>query len=283
MYATTNEAADANGDLYSTAVVPTLTTAQRLTKPATNNYGGGFSKPAFLILNHLNNLIFMFKLFTLDAKNNLVINIPEVTAMREFKDVLSRRRPMPGDSDGRKKLFNALELIYVKFMAEADSEESVYHAFNDKERHERIIRDYDIPDDFKVDTIIKLAIAKYKEIQEEYIPSIRILNTLHRGLMSSANTIETYNSQIDKLVEHNDIMLNKILMAGGDTEDATMESVLQMNELLQSNVDKMMKISDKLPQALQRIAELRESVKGEKAKARKKRGDKEKFNREDPN
>ena len=205
--------------------------------------------------------------------------IPEIMNIAEFAAVWKKVKTMKGDSDGRKKKLNTLELLYIKMRAEADYESSIYYGLSDEDRHNKIVKNHLLPSSYRPNTDVLKAIKVYKDIQNTYIPTARILNALQRGLMFSADAIDSYTQQIQSLLAANQAQLNNVL-AGKMEEGESIQSVLEINSLIQANLTSMLTIGQKLPKTLDEIAKLKNTVKEEKGATRRLSGGRRKFNRE---
>lgn len=205
----------------------------------------------------------------------------ELKATPEFSELITRRKTSKGDSDGRKKVMNNRELLYVKYMADYDTH---HKAFSGKERHERAKHDSGLPNNWKPDEVIEIAINKYKEILLVYSPSIRLLNALEQGMMLSAEAVEGQIKQVRVTMDVATRLSSKLENVS-DIEEAQqlMESLMNTSDSVQAKVKSFMKMVSEFPKMLEQVRALRKQVLHEQSGNRQKRGGHNKGNREDPN
>lgn len=205
----------------------------------------------------------------------------EIKAIPQFAKVMSRIRKCKGDSDGRKKILNSRELLYVKYMA--DFTETLYTGFRGKKRHKRAKEDCGLPNNWEPDIVIKAAIDKYKQIQLEYIPTVKLLNALEQGMMLSGDAVDGQLNQMQTAMDTAE-RLAKALEDVDDADEAkeVMNSMMETSSLVQARVRDFMKMIADIPKALKQIEELKSQVMLEKSGERLKRGGYSKGNREDP-
>jgi len=227
-----------------------------------------------------------------DDKNNDILRIIEVVdgipqfskkeleCIPEFAAIRSRIRKCVGDADGRKKIMNNRELLYVKYMADF----SILHsAFRGEERHNKARQDSGLPNNWVSDDVIEKAIKKHREIQLMYCPTVRLLCALEQGMMLSAESVEGQLDQMQVSMATSK-RLSGMMKDVDKTKDAAeiMESMLKVSDLVQARIKDFMKMVADIPKALKQIKELQEQVMLEKSGQKLKRGGYSKGNREDP-
>lgn len=212
----------------------------------------------------------MIKLIVLDDNNMPVINRVETVLVQEFQALVTRRRMMKGDSEGRDKKLNTLELAYVYLYSEALLSESIYAAFDKEEKSNKIIKDLGLPDDWSPDEKVQAAITKYTEIQNEYSPSMHLLNSLQRGLKVSAGSIDMFLGQLNTVTK---VISKWTEDIDADNLDAAKFDVLnKANTQLFNMIDKFMSISNSLPGVLQKIDMLTGQVRQQLAEVKSPKG-----------
>lgn len=214
------------------------------------------------------------------------INRDEVNTITEFAVLAKRPTSMEGDADGRKKKLNLLELLYVRYMADGRlSKGSIYAAFEDKERSRKIKEDIGLPRDWKPDAFVKNAIRKYIEIMEYYLPSVKVLNSLERGLMTSARSIDYTVEQVNELYNTIDEMKRELKADAALSRDEKVIALSGINDTLNSinsTIINLLKMSASIPNVLETVKNLQASVWEQEEKGRALKGNKTKGNREDP-
>lgn len=223
------------------------------------------------------------EVFTIiEVKNGIpIFSKEELKVTPEFSEIITRRKTCKGDSDGRKKVMNNKELLYIKYMADYDTH---HKAFSGTERHERAKQDSGLPNGWKPDKAIEIAITKYKEILLVYSPTVRLLNALEQGMMLSAEAVEGQINQV-RITMDVATRLTAKLEDVNDMEEAQqlMESLMNTSESVQAKVKGFMKMVTEFPKNLEQVRALRKQVLHEQSGNRQKRGGHNKGNREDPN
>lgn len=214
------------------------------------------------------------KPFTVTPQGELIIHHDSVRGVEPFATILSRKRSVEGDADGRKKVFNFMELKYIYFMGDYDT---IHAGLSDKERPVKSKQDAGLPTTWKPDELVSEGIKKYIEVIDIYIPSARILVSCLKGLAMSSIAIDAYNSQIEALIKINAELEKNI------NDPLIAIQILENNKLIQANTKEVLSISASLPKALESIKILQDKVRKEQGDVKKLQGDKVKRNREDPN
>lgn len=224
----------------------------------------------------------MIELLTFDDAGNLVINRLEVQSIAVFNTLLKRRKGMAGDSEGREKKLNTMEMAYVKYMADGDLDANIYAAFEKPERSKKIILDLGLPAGWEPDEDVQAAIDKYVEIQETYSPTVALLNSLLRGLKTSSRSVDTFASQMNIVLKQIDQKVSDIMSHPAGMDEAAIAAINSLNGIAFNNMDRLMEIANKLPKALDSIEKLATQVKKEVGKSKDLKGGQEKGRREDP-
>lgn len=149
----------------------------------------------------------MIKFFEI-VNNNLVFLRDEALMVKEFKALWQRTKIMEGDHDGRKKRLNQLEFIYVQKMSDVLLGSNIYAGFTDREKDAKIREDIGMPKGWNPDSVVRVAIEKWVEVQATYSPSVYILKNMLQGLMLSGSAIETINKQLQSLIHTNDSLIS---------------------------------------------------------------------------
>ncbi len=180
----------------------------------------------------------------------LELDKDEIRLIPEFKELLIRDKGKNGN-DRSSKSTCYKEFKYIYFVADY---KSPYVDYPDK--------------DWKVDNSIKLAIDKYKFLQET--PSIKILNSLQRGLMLSSNVVDNVCNNIQYLLDE---IENDLLDLKGTKEEDPIKlrelkkvAVLKQMEYtnaLVANLSTIQELGVKVPKTLLSIEDLAQKVKKE--------------------
>ena len=224
----------------------------------------------------------MIELLTFDESGNLVINRQEVLLITQFAVLFKRRKGMTGDSEGREKKLNTLEMAYVKYMADALLDNNLYAAFEKPERSKKIIADIGFPADWQPDEAVEAAIEKYIEIQETYAPSAALLNSMQRGLKTSSRSVDAFASQMNVVLKQVEKKVEDIMTSNAGLDDVAVAAINTLNSVAFNNMDRLIALSSTLPKALESIEKLSIQVKKETGKSKDLKGGQEKGRREDP-
>lgn len=222
----------------------------------------------------------MLELITITPDFKLVVNMAEVLANTKFAAIMRRVSKMDGDSDGRKKKLNTLEIIFVKLYGDSWYLSSSYGILDKAERVREIKKDIGLPDDWYPDDVVKAAVKEWVYIQSTRNPTLGVLVSLQRGLKSTQNTVEIFNKST-KLAAKKVEELEKAALER-DLTPEELKSYEIYNGMLIDNVDRVIKISEKMPKALKSIEELINKIREEQAGTPTARGGKTVGRREDP-
>jgi|SRR6266403_664721 len=194
----------------------------------------------------------------------LELDKDEIRLIPEFKELLIRDKGKNGN-DRSSKSTCYKEFKYIYFVADY---KSPYVDYPDKDREKYSKEDSGFDKDWKVDNSIKLAIDKYKFLQET--PSIKILNSLQRGLMLSSNVVDNVCNNIQYLLDE---IENDLLDLKGTKEEDPIKlrelkkvAVLKQMEYtnaLVANLSTIQELGVKVPKTLLSIEDLAQKVKKE--------------------
>lgn len=205
----------------------------------------------------------MLQLYTIE-NNTITINRSEILAYPEFTAVLNRNPTNKG--------LSTLELLYVKFMADKFQKNNMYASLDEDERSLTIIRDIGLPNKWKPDATIKLAIKKYEQIQDDLSPTTALLQELTIGINHTKSYIKALNKKMLSLLNEID--------KGKDNNGDEIEIAKHLVQI--ENIKGILfKTGKDLPDLLKNLAILEERVLTEYGTMFKK-GGREVFNREDP-
>lgn len=195
------------------------------------------------------------KLIILDEDGFPIFN-PEARMIREFKVIIERDKGSKGDASGRFKKLSTKELAYVHFMTHYNSEFVTSYA--ESERPTRVIKHLDLPDGWKADATLEMAMITYKELITT--PSMNSLIEAREALFSADKLLKIYRKKLEVLLQS----MEK--EATGAFDLLPEDKAISENKVLEESdkiYAKIMDISKKMPDALDTIAKLEERVKKE--------------------
>lgn len=172
--------------------------------------------------------------------NKVVVDL-ELKLIPEFRKLIAN------DKDRFKK--NVLkEFSYIYFMYDY---KSPYINYSEEDRHDKLIKELEFEENWKVHKLLQDAIDKYIELQET--PILKSLKATREGLLTASKVIAKLQKVIDK-------SLDEIADEATDMED------------ILTNVEKLLKISSVLPSAVNTVQQLEKKVKEEQVGESKIRG-----------
>jgi len=167
---------------------------------------------------------------------------PELRVIKEFRDLIAE------DKDREKR--TALKwFAYIYHMLDF---KSPYQTYSDKERKSRVLEAVDLPASFKMTARMKAAYNKYQQLQAT--PATRSLKTTREALLAAERGIAAMNRKIDELLVPTD----------DDIEDG-IEAAVKL-------IEKLLVVSEKLPNVVKVVADLEEKVKQEQSADTRLRG-----------
>ena len=174
-------------------------------------------------------------------ENHRIIVDPEIKVIKEFRNLIAK------DKDREKR--EALK--WFAFIFYMNDYRSPFFNYAESERHKRVCRSVQLPEDFKPFKEITEATKTYNEFQQT--ATVKTLKAIKDGLITSSRVIELIKTQIDTLLET------------GDIDSDELDSITK-------NVTRMLDLADKLPKAIKTITVLEEEVKKEQSGDSKIRG-----------
>jgi len=171
-------------------------------------------------------------------ENFQIIIDPELRTIPQFKKIIVR------DKDRHKRLAMK-ELSYIYFVYDY---KSPYYIYPEGERKMRVRKDLEMPEGWGADKDLEAAVNKYVSFLNT--PTIQTLNSIREGLLSSAKVINALRLRIDQTLELAD--------ASDGEEDIDIVSIVK-------SVTQLLELSEKVPKAIDTIADLEEKVKKEQS------------------
>jgi len=161
-----------------------------------------------------------------------VLPDPELLLIPEFAALQRRDR-------SKTKTAYIKELAYIYFMHD---HKSPYAIYTKDERLVRVIKDLGLPENYKPDSVVDLAVNKY--LQFAQTPTIKTLTSIREGLLTSSRLIDTLRLRIERELKADEV------------EDL---------DALVRSVQRMLEIGEKLPKVIDQITALEEKIKKEQA------------------
>jgi hypothetical protein len=223
----------------------------------------------------------MYKLFKIDEAGDVHYDKAEYKLIPEFYEIMNRLVKGKGDYDGRKKLYNKRELVYIFYMADWTSS-NIFAFLPDKERHEKAVIASRLEEDFEPDEAVIAAIDKYKEIQREYVPTARILFALKRNLMQTSRYLENLEAQNEYYYGELATLKEKMIHADEEDKLTYASQISSYNKMIADNSQWSMSATKKIQNSLKELKDMEAMVREEEAEKKIKKGGNQVNHREDP-
>lgn len=186
------------------------------------------------------------------VNNEIVLDRDEVLLYEEFNVILKRNKPIEGDSEGRKKLFNYREFKYIYFMSDTNSFPNRM-GYNKSMAHEYSVKHSKLPNGYMPDKEVIAAINLYKN--HDTTPMKETAKELRKTLNLNSRVIATLRTQLEEALRVSNDKSNK---------EGSKPLLSAMNELIA--------MSNKLPDTFRTLSSIEEIVKEEDNKKSKVRG-----------
>lgn len=220
----------------------------------------------------------MEDIFTQDSNGLLVINKDYVRGLSPFKTILERDQGSEGDSQGRKKAFAFKEFMYIYIVGSMFSYANKA-GYNDKQLHEAGIKEAKLDLKYKPDAEVKAAIERYKEIQLEMFPALKLLNSVYRGLKIGENVITSLTKTMEATLELQEEVAKKKAELG---EPIDIAQQMLTTQGLMEQLTQILKLAKQIPDTVETVGSLQDRLKKEMAGDNIARGGKKTGNRADP-
>ncbi len=207
----------------------------------------------------------MNELFILDNESLIDINKVWISTVRDLKAILSRDRGSPGDTQGRKKLQAKKEFTFIYHMVDY---RSPYEKYEEKSKIEEAIKNADLPDDFDYtkDRLLVNALNCYAKIQET--TSLRLLSSARKALFTANKVVETYNDAIMDTLDN----VSTLEITEQGIEESKSKMIKESVGVLLDAADKLIKLTNSIPNAIDNLEKREERVKKELASGGKVKG-----------
>lgn len=231
-------------------------------------------------------------LFLKDEDNlgGIHINNYMVMAIKEFRDVWKTKKTTKGDADGRKKVVNKKELLYIFYRADV-TKLNMFAGMNEDIVKDKAKEACKLDEDWKEDYYVSLAIEKYKEVQQLLSPTTIPLHNAKVMLRSTGELLNTLNKQ-NQTLNKRVLSLTGKLKDNLEIEDRTPEietaastlaiALNEANGLIEANINRVLELSAKIDKALDRIHKMETKLVEESSKNKLAIGGRKIGNREIP-
>lgn len=222
-----------------------------------------------------------YKLFKIDDAGDIHYDKAEYKLIPEFYEIMNRLIGVKGDHDGRKKLHNKRELMYIFYMADWTSS-NIFAFLPKNEKHEKAVIASRLDNDYEPDEAVTAAINKYKEIQRSYVPTARILFSIQRNLMQTSRYLENLETQNEFYYNELEVLKEKLLHADDDDKLLIASQIASFNKIIAENSQWVMNATKKIQTSLKEMKEMEKIVREEEAEKKIKKGGESVNDREDP-
>lgn len=166
-----------------------------------------------------------------ELKNNKVVFNPVYLMIPEFKELWEQDK-------SKDKSEALMYFTYIYFLVDY---KSPYNNYPEEIKKVNVNKDFMGKEDYKQPQILVKAVSKYSELQDNY--AIRILN-------NSRNSLENIVILINEL--HQDINQSIKIIKGKGSKKSKGEEM----DVIFKNIERIMKITDKLPTQIENIIKL---------------------------
>lgn len=185
---------------------------------------------------------------------------PMAKTIESFKILITRDRGSKGDADGRKKLHSTKELAYIWFLT--DRKSPIKNNYKGIQRHKKAIEKLGLPEDWKPDKHIEIAMKDWEELTETQ--TSKVLEEMRESLFSSQDIISILRKKLDKRV--------KFASEFEGLPDIDTDTGVDIVDELMKNVKSLMEMASKIPDMITIIEKLEEKVSKEKSDGKGKKG-----------
>lgn len=195
-----------------------------------------------------------FELFYFDSvRDELIINNAIVLEIGPLKVVWDRKSKMKGDEDGKKKMLNKKELMYIFFMADW-TRKNPYRAGSEKQKDVDAREACEFPKGWEPDEVVKEAIELYKNMTLNSTPTLKFLVQLEQVILQTAE-------QLEIIKEQNEVFLLALKDRNNSLEDALAAKDTMM--ALRQNLNMMFAMTDDVEKANRKRKDLEKQLKDE--------------------
>jgi len=198
-------------------------------------------------------------IFLINEEGILEINKKEARSIKEFRDIISRDKggKVSGDHEGRKKMFAFKELMYIHLFTHPAS---IYRDLPDEPKHLKCIEHSGLPDNWKVDKVIKAAQRVYMKLINMSALYHSYVNA-NKGVYSLGEDLKFFNTLRDKVRE---VIISKSKEAENtileeDVQRLANEIDVATNRLMELG-NKINNLSNNLPIAFETVEKLKQKL-----------------------
>ncbi len=211
----------------------------------------------------------MFELFYYDKKTDeIIIDNAYFFSIPEFKKLWMRVKKIKGDADGRFKLQNKREFMYIYFMQNI-SKKNPFRLLPENLRHKESVSSCELESNFTPDELLLRCCEIYTEHILTYTPTLKFIVQLDQMIMQAARQVEIIKGH------------NESLLEGLENQDATMAT--DTVGLVQLNINRCFDLLAKVSEMQNKKKDLEKKVKDEEESTMNITGGRKIGNRENPN
>jgi len=153
-------------------------------------------------------------------------------------------------------------MCFVVGMGDYLMKNNLHAGYLPQDRINIIKDDFKMPDDWKPDKIIQLAIEKYSEIQAHYVPSAVLLAALEQGQRVSAQIMLSY---VEQLKIAADSVKDSMVALGSNLSSAEITELQIKNEAVYVTLKRIIDLTKTLPKTIVDMKMLKSEVRKEEA------------------
>lgn len=216
----------------------------------------------------------MFELFSFDSKKDeVVIDNAIMLEVPGLNKLWSRKRVSKGDTDGRNKVLNRKEMMYVFFMA-SPSKKNPYRAISEEQREKAARKDCNFETGWSPDQLVQQCVTAYYDYIINYTPVARFLVELEQTINQAATHVTNIRLQNEAL----QTAITKTASTGLTPADAV--SFQGSMQVVQVNLNMLFAVISSVEQATKRKTALEKMLREEEEYADRITGGKTLGNRE---
>lgn len=185
------------------------------------------------------------QLFVLDEDDNLILNKIELSTIKEYKDVLTRKVSGKGS-----KSYAYKEFLFVYLLLNPDS---MYADLPEAERYDKVKEHCEFDEDWYADKILVSCMERYeKDLNLDAF--IKSYKSSRQGIYSMSSDIDLIGSLSSTLRESikTDKSLLSLVTSEVEKQDIRLR-IIANTDLLIANNTKVLSLNEKYPKALETV------------------------------
>ena len=217
----------------------------------------------------------MFELFHYDKNlDEIVIENHYLFTIPEFKKLWTRVNKVKNDADGRNKLQNKKEFMYIFFM-ENLSKKNPFRILAEDLRHIEAVKAVELDPNFKPDDLLLTCCQIYAKHVIEYTPTLKFLVQLEQTILQVQRQVSILRIQNESL----------LLSLEESKENATAKDLILMTDsisVIQENISRIFNLLNAVNQMQTKKKDLEKKIKEEEEALENITGKRKLGNRENP-